>query len=217
MKRVYAPGCAFVLYKPDLVERLHAILNENLGEMDRLLTCCKNIPPLEPRTQVITTCPGCDKRYRTNYEDSSNTALWEILATSDFFPFPDYDGKEMSIIDACPTRDQVRVHDAVRAALNKMNIKLIEPMNTRTKSNCCGDSFWELIPTDDVKNQMIKRTSEMPVDDVVVYCVSCSKSVFIGGKKPHYLIDLLFSEETIPKILDPDLWHQELDEYIANH
>ncbi len=217
MKRIYAPGCAFVLYKPDLVERLHIILNDNLGDMDRLLTCCKNIPPLEPGTEVISTCPGCDKRYRENYEDSSHIALWEILARSDFFPFPDYGGKKMSISDTCPTRDQVRVHDAVRAVLNKMNIDLIEPMSTRTKSICCGDSFWELIPTDEVKNQMIKRTSEMPVNDVVVYCVSCSKSVFIGGKTPHCLIDLLFSEDTIPKTLDPDQWHKELDEYIAEH
>ncbi len=216
-KRVYAPGCAFTLYKPDLVERLHTILNEYLGEMDRLLTCCKNAPSLEPGTAVISTCPGCDKRYRENYQGSSNIALWEILAKSDFFPFPDYSGKKMSIIDACPTRDQVRVHDGVRSVLHKMNITLIEPKSTRTKSICCGDSFWGLIPTDEVKNQMIKRTLEMPVEEVVVYCVSCSKSVFIGGKTPHYLIDLLFNEETIPKALEPDLWHKELDDYIADH
>jgi len=123
----------------------------------------------------------------------------------------------MSIIDACPTRDQVRVHDAVRAVLDKMNITLIEPKNTRTKSICCGDSFWGLIPIDEVKDLMKKRTSEMPVEDVVVYCVSCSKSVFTGEKKPHYLIDLLFNEETSPKTLEPDLWHKELDEYIADH
>ena len=64
---------------------------------------------------------------------------------------------------------------------------------------------------------MKKRTSEMPVNDVVVYCVSCTKSVFIGGKQPHYLIDLLFNESTIPKNLDPDNWHKELDVYIEKH
>jgi hypothetical protein len=216
-KRVYAPSCALTLYKPDLVEKLHAILNENLGTMERLLTCCKNVPSLEPGTEVISTCPGCDKRYRTNYEDSSNISLWEILAESDFFPFPDYDGKKMSIIDACPVRDQVRVHDAVRSVLHKMKITLVEPESTRTKSICCGDSFWDQIPPDEVKNQMIQRTAEMPLKDVVVYCVSCSKSIFIGGKTPHYLIDLLFNQDTIPKTLEPDQWHKELDDYIADH
>ena len=217
MKRIYAPGCAFILYKPDLVDRLHIILNENFGEMERLLTCCKNIPLLESGTQVISTCPGCDRRYRENYKNSCNISLWEIFAKSDFFPFPDYKGKKMTIIDACPVRDQPRVHDSVRTVLSKMNINLIEPKNTRTKSICCGDSFWNLIPIDEVKNQMIKRTSDMPVEDVVVYCVSCTKSVFIGRKTPHYLIDLLFNQETIPKTLEPDLWHKELDDYIAKH
>ena len=64
---------------------------------------------------------------------------------------------------------------------------------------------------------MMKRTAEMPEEDVVVYCVSCIKSVFIGGKKPHYLIDLLFGEETLAKTFEPDAWHKELDEYIAVH
>ena len=57
----------------------------------------------------------------------------------------------------------------------------------------------------------------MPSDDVVVYCISCTKSVFIGGKTPRYLVDLLFNEETIPKTLDPDEWHKELEEYISQH
>ena len=123
----------------------------------------------------------------------------------------------MTILDACPTRDQVRVHESVRILLDKMNISLIEPENTRTKSICCGDSFWELVPIDKVKEQMFGRTSQMPVDDVVVYCVSCSKSVFLGGKTPRYLLDLLFNEETLPKTLEPDLWHGELDAYISEH
>lgn len=215
MKRIYAPGCAFTLYKPDLAERIHSVLNKNLGDMDQLTNCCKNEPQLEPGSEVISTCPGCDKRYRTNYEDSSNISLWEILADSDFFPFPDYKRKKMTIIDACPVRDQTRVHNAVRTVIQKMNITLIEPESTRTKSICCGDSFWGEIPTDKVKNQMIKRTSQMPVEDVIVYCVSCSKSVFIGGKTPHYLIDLLFNQKTIPKTIEPDLWHKEIDDYIA--
>jgi hypothetical protein len=98
-----------------------------------------------------------------------------------------------------------------------MNIKLIEPEKTGLNSSCCGDSFWGKIPTEKIKSIMIKRALEMPVDDVVVYCVSCTKSLFIGGKKPHYIIDLLFGEETIPKTIDPDKWHKELDDYIQTH
>ena len=98
-----------------------------------------------------------------------------------------------------------------------MNITLVEPEKTGTKGVCCGDTFYGEIPAEKVNIQMKKRASEMPVDDVVVYCVSCTKSMFIGGKKPHYMVDLLFGEETIPKTIATDKWHQELDEFIALH
>jgi Fe-S oxidoreductase len=217
MKRVFAPGCALILYKPEFVEKLHIILNENVEEMGLLDLCCRNQPKLKEDTEVINICPGCDKRYRENYEESTTISLWELFAKSDFFPFPDYHGKEMTIIDACPTRSEVRVHKSIRTLLKKMNITLIEPEKTGTKSTCCGDSFYGNIPTEKVKFQMRKKSSEMPVEDIVVYCVSCSKSVYIGGKKPHYMIDLLFNEETIPKIFEPDEWHNELNEFIVTH
>ena len=57
----------------------------------------------------------------------------------------------------------------------------------------------------------------MPVEDVVVYCVSCVKSMFIGGKKPRYMMDLLFGEETLPQITDTAEWHRQIDEYMLNH
>jgi Fe-S oxidoreductase len=217
MKRVFAPGCALILYKPGLVGKLNTVLNENIEEMDILNLCCRNQPELNKGTEVINICPGCDKRYRENYDESTTISLWEILANTDFFPFPDYHGKEMTIIDACPTRSEVRVHKAIRTLLRKMNIKLIEPEKTGTKSTCCGDSFWDVLPIDKVKTQMRKKASEMPVDDVVVYCVSCSKSMFIGGKKPRYMIDLLFDEETVPNTYEPDEWHKQLDEFISTH
>lgn len=206
-----------MIYKPKLAEILHLILNENLGKMDQLMTCCHHDPKFNTKTEVINICPGCDKRFGKDYQNCSTISLWEILAESDFFTFPDYKGKRMSIVDACPTRDKGKVHIAIRKILGKMNITLVEPKHTRTKSTCCGDSFYGVIPTDKVKEQMIKRTAEMPEEDVVVYCVSCVKSVFIGGKKPHYLVDLLFSEETIPKTFEPDNWHKELSDYIEKH
>ena len=217
MKRIFAPGCALILYKPELTQKLHKILKEHFGDIDLLDLCCKNHPKLTPGTDIINVCPGCDKRYKQNYEYITTTSLWELLNKSDFFPFPDYKGEEMSIIDACPTRSEIQIHKAIRTLLKKMNIKLIEPSKTGTKSTCCGDSFYGVISTKKVISQMKKKASEMPVDNVVVYCVSCSKSIYIGGKKPHYMIDLLFNEDTIPKTYSPNEWHNELDEYIANH
>jgi hypothetical protein len=106
---------------------------------------------------------------------------------------------------------------AVRALANKMNISIVEPVHTRQKSTCCGDTFYGKLPTDEVIGLMKAKAAEMPVEDVLVYCVSCSQSMFIGGKRPRYLVDLLFDEETSPISYDPDQWHRELDVYIEAH
>lgn len=217
MKQVYAPGCALLIYKPHLAKKVLEFLNENLGDIPEHLICCRHEPNLENGTQVINTCAGCDRRYRELYDGISTISLWEILAESKTFPFPDYQGMEMSIHDACPTRTEERVHKAIRKLLERMNIKVVEPKNTRTHAICCGDSFYGSLPIKKVKEQMKKRSDEMPCENVVVYCVSCIKAMHIGGKKSRYMIDLLFGEDTEIGTFEPDEWHNELEEFINEH
>lgn len=217
MKQVYAPGCALLIYKPKLAEKVLEFLNQNLGDVPEHLICCRHNPDLESGTRVINTCAGCDRRYRELYDGISTISLWEMLAESKTFSFPDYNGMEMSIHDACPTRTEERVHSAIRKLLGKMNIKVIEPKNTRNKAICCGDSFYDTLPVEHVKELMRKRSNEIPCDNVVVYCVSCIKAMYIGGKNPRYILDLLFEEETEIGTFEPDAWHGELQKFIDEH
>ena len=217
MRTVYAPGCALMLYKPGLAARVLQWLRTELGDVDEHLTCCKHEPGLERPARVVNTCPGCDRRYRQLYEGVSTISLWEIVAASSRFPFPDHAGAVMTVLDACPTRDQGRVHEAIRALLSRMYIEVVEPEWTRTRGICCGDTFYGSLPVARVKDQMRKRAAEMPVEDVVVYCVSCCKAMHIGGRRPRYMVDLLFGEETTPGTLEPDAWHAEIDSFIAAH
>jgi Fe-S oxidoreductase len=217
LDKIYAPGCALTIYKPHLAEKIHDLLRENLGEIKRLDTCCRNHPPLRDNVQVINTCPGCDRRYRNNYTDSTTKSVWEIISEGNWFPFPDYHGARMSIHDACPTRDQVRVHKAIRILLGEMNIKVVEPERTGTSATCCGDSLYPDLLVDLVHEAMRRRGAEMPTEDVVVYCVSCVKSMFIAGRRPRYLVDLLFGEETIPQTTNTVEWHRQIDDYTLNH
>ena len=217
MKQVYAPGCAFMIYKPELAEKVLKFLNKDCKDIKMHLTCCRHDPKLEEGTQVINTCAGCDRRYRELYEGISTISLWEILSESETFPFPDYKGLEMTIHDACPTRNEDRVHIAVRKLLERMNVKVIEPPNTRTKAICCGDSIYGILPVEKVKEQMKRRSEEMPCKDVAVYCISCIKAMHIGGKRPRYIVDLLFGEPTEAGTFEPDEWHNELQRFIDGH
>jgi Fe-S oxidoreductase len=217
MLRVFAPGCALKIYKPELAAKLLSFLNKDGAGIREHELCCRHEPHLAPGTQVINVCAGCDRRFRTLYDGVSTISLWEVLAESRDFPFPDYSGLEVSILDACPTRGETRVHDAMREILRRMAIKVIEPELTRTCGTCCGDSFYGMLPVDRVKELMAKRAAEMPREEVVVYCVSCVKAMHIGGKRPRYVVDLLFGEETEIGTHEPDAWHGELQEYIDAH
>jgi Fe-S oxidoreductase len=217
MNQVFAPGCALMLYKPHLAETLQRFLFKDVEGTAMHLACCRHAPGLPAGTRVINVCAGCDRRYRELYEGISTVSLWELLAKNHDFPFPDYGGVEMAVLDACPTRAETRVHDAVRVLMERVNIKAVEPANTRAHGTCCGDSFYGVLPLENVKRQMAKRAGEMPRQDVVVYCVSCVKAMHIGGKRPRYLVDLLFGEETWPGTYEPDGWHRELQEYIDSH
>ena len=217
LKKIYAPGCALMIYKPELAKKATDFLNLELTNIPQHLTCCRHEPNLEIGIQIINTCAGCDKRYRELYAGISTISLWEILANSTTFHFPDYHGVEMTIHDACPTRSEARVHNAIRQLLVKMNVKVIEPELTKTKAICCGDSYYGAIPVDKIKEQMKNRSQQMPCNDVVVYCVSCINAMYIGGKKPRYIIDLLFEEETVVKTFEPEQWHNELQDFIDRH
>lgn len=216
-KLFFAPGCALMIYKPDLAWKIHQYLNEIFGETEMLLTCCQHNPNFNENSRVINVCPGCDKRFGRDYKGVTTTSLWEIVNEKGFFEFPDYKGRSMSIIDACPTRDEDRVQNAIRSLLIKMNIRLVEPTNTRKESTCCGDVYYGSMPTAKVKELMTEKALEMPEYDIVVHCVSCIIAVLNGGKNPKYLADLIFNEETHPKSIDLDKWHKELSEFIATH
>ena len=206
-----------MLYKPELAEKILAVLNENYRNVELLLTCCQHDPGLPQNSKVINVCPGCDKRFDKNYPGVSTVSLWEVFNAMDNFRFPDYNGTRMTIIDACPTLNEDRVQDALRDLLVKMNISLIEPANTRKNSTCCGDVYYGSFPTAKVKEFMVEKANEMPLNEIAVHCVSCVVSVFNGGKNPRHMADLLFNEETVFENTDLDTWHDKLKVYIESH
>lgn len=213
----FNPGCALSLYKSEKELQILEYLNENFDDVALHKICCRHEPKLPQNSTIINVCAGCDRRFRSLYEGIDTISLWEIIDSLDNFPFPDYKGLKMSVHDACPVREKPVVHKAVRSLLKKMNIEIVETDLHGTKSVCCGDDFYGILPLEQVHVLMKKRANSMPCEDVAVYCVSCIKSMYIGGKKPRHLIDLLFNEETEPQEYRTDKWHDELNNYIDKH
>ena len=213
----FAPGCALMLYKPQLAAKIHTVLSEIVGEVLLYTDCCHHDVALPDGICIINVCPGCNRRFKAKRAGITTVSLWEILMERDGFAYPDYGGMEMAVHDACPTRTETQVHAAVRTLLERMNIKVLEPAHTKTNQQCCGDSYYPAHPMPVVRQKMQERADEMPAQDVCVYCVDCVKSLHIGGKTPRYLPDLLFGEPTVPPLFDTEPWHAMLAAYRDAH
>lgn len=216
-KLLFAPGCALKIHEPALADQALAYLSGRLGIEKTHDICCKKDPRFDEDTMLITVCSGCQKRFLELYPKSSSRSFWEVLDEDPSFPFPDYHGVSMSVQDACPTKNNTSVHRAVRSLLSKMNITVVEDAQNGLSSVCCGDSLYPSQPIHSVNARMRERAQGMPCDDIVVYCVSCIKSVHIGGKQPQFLLSLLFGEKTQPGVYETEAWHKQLEQYQAAH
>ncbi len=217
MNTYFNPGCAISIYKPEIENKIIEYLNKNYEETAIHKICCRHEPQIEKGSLIINVCAGCDRRFRSLYEGISTISLWEIIDDLDPFAYPDYQGLKMSVHDACPVREKPQIHRAVRNLLKKMNIEVLETKFNGTRSICCGDDFYPKHSVDKIHIAMRKRAESMPCEDVCVYCVSCIKSMHIGGKTPRHLVDLLMNEATDPQTHDTVKWHEQLQEYIDCH
>lgn len=210
-------GCALTLYKPHAETKLLEILQGILGDVKMHNICCRHDPMLPADSTIINVCAGCDKRFGSLYEGIDTISLWEVLETACAYPFPDYNGREVSLHDPCPVRTNPKVHEAVRTLLEKMNLTLHEPARNGEKSVCCGDSLYKAVPLEEVYGKMRERAAQMPCEDVVVYCVSCIKAMDIGKRHPLHLVDLLLGEQTQFPAWGLEEYHDLLEDYIAVH
>lgn len=214
----FNPGCALSLYKPDMEQKILAYLRRSIPDVQLHKVCCRHQPGLPEQSVIINVCAGCDRRFGSLYPNVSTVSLWEVIDRMDDFPFPNYQGAEMSIQDACPVRDRPEVHRAVRSLMRKMNISVVEAAAHGSESVCCGDSLYGAVEDlQTIHFAMRRRAESMPCRDVAVYCVSCIKAMHIGGRIPRYMVDLLWGERTDPQEYRTAEWHDQLERYIDAH
>ncbi len=216
-KCYFNPGCALSIYKPESGHKILDVLNKYFGSVKIHSICCHHDPQLPHGSTIINNCAGCDRRFRSLYKGIQTISLWEVLDSIENLPLPDHTGLTVSVQDSCSYRPKPQVHAAVRSILRKMNMEIIDSKFSGTKSICCGDNFYPQLPIRKVTELQKKRASQMPCQDVVVYCVSCIKSMAIGGKTPHYMVDLVLNEETELQETRIDVYHDVVNLYINTH
>lgn len=216
-KCYFNPGCAMSLYKPELPDMMLGLLREHFGSVKMHRVCCHHDPGLPAGSVIINNCAGCDRLFRKLYAGISTITYWEVLDSLPGLELPDYGGLAVSVHDSCSFRCKPQVHEAVRSLLGKMNLHVVESGFSREKSICCGDNLYGHVPAERVEQFQRMRAAQMPCRDVVVTCISCIRSMTVGGKQPRYLPDLIFGRGT-PLMHDTlEGYHDSLDAYIAAH
>ncbi len=216
-KCYFNPGCALSLYKPDVPEQMLKLLQTHFGSVKLHNICCRHDPGLAPGSTIINNCAGCDRRFRSLYENINTISYWEVIDSIPDLTLPDYSGLKVSIHDSCGYRHKPQVHRAIRSLLSKMNIEMVETQFSGTESVCCGDNFYGSVSNEQVEERIRMRAEQFPCDNIVVYCIGCLRAMTSAGKKPLYLPDLLLGRtgEPMPDTLDE--YHSKLETYIQAH
>lgn len=213
-KCYFNPGCAMTTHDVENEQLIYKLLNENFGTVKMHNRCCRHQPNLPEGSVIINNCAGCDRRFRSIYEGIDTISLWEILDAIDNLDLPNHEGLKVSVQDPCSYRPKPQVHQSVRSLLKKMNIEVEEALCHGTSSVCCGDNFYPKLSIEEVNELQKKRASEMPCENVVVYCVSCLKSMTIGEKQGLHLMDLILNKNSFAGETDLSSYHANLKEYI---
>lgn len=213
----FNPGCAINICYPDSGPKILEFLNAHFGPVEMHTICCHYNPQLPHGSTIISNCAGCDLRLGSLYAGIRTITLWEVLDSIENLPLPAYNGLQLSVHDSCVFRSKPQIPAAIRSLLRKMNVQIVESKHSGTKSICCGDNFYPKIPIEEVAAFQKKRAAQMPCQDVAVSCVSCIKSMAIGGKTPRHMIDLILKQETDPGDTRIDLYHEAIKKYRSEH
>lgn len=218
-KRVFFPGCSLSSYSPEIVMKTYDYLREKLPGIGIALKCCGNPTHAMGERErfnelysgvkdefeenevdeVIVACLNCYNTIKRNSKNLKVISLWEVISEygvpkekKDYYKFL---YKEFSIHDPCPTRNEDRIHDAIRDILNQLGIKVVEMEFNRRNTLCCGSGAMIGVTSKDLAlKQREKRANQSESDYIVTYCEECVESMKQGGKKSIHILDLLFND-----------------------
>ena len=212
---VFFPGCQLSASSPEQVEKVYAYLTEKLpGGVGLMLRCCGapadwagNQELLENslevlveeweklgKPQIIVACSTCHSMFKERFPEV--VSLWKLM---DHLELPvqgngassGSQGK-VAVQDACTTRHEPLIHDAVRHILTKLGYEVEELPYNKELTKCCGfGGLTSFVNPELAKEIVEERISESPTD-YVAYCAMCRDNFASKGKRTFHILDLIF-------------------------
>lgn len=195
MSNIYFPGCKYTALSPQTSTKIKEYLQ---GKMAVSITgCCRvHHKPLTAEDTALVICPTCYFNLRQNAPQAQTISIWEMLADQDDFPWPDYQGKSITVQDCMDTRNHPRWQQAVRIILQRMNLTVIEIEKSFTQADFCNiETSISAEPKEKQMEQLRNHCKEYTTESVVCYCTGCLNSLKIGGAQGIHLMDVIMEND----------------------
>ena len=207
MREVYFPSCNFNRLAPAAAKAVRGYLSPRMP----VAGCCRtDAMAYEPGTVGLYLCQACRAviaerapgRFRLKH-------LVEYLLEDPAFVWPDHSGLTATVQDCWRDRDHPEVHAAVREALRRMKVTVVEMAENREKSVYCGNIHFEprdpenvallarygglspdRLPEEARRRLMREQAAKYPCGTVVTACNRCTSCMRGIGPRVIHLMEL---------------------------
>ncbi|MDR3586223.1 MAG: heterodisulfide reductase-related iron-sulfur binding cluster [Desulfosporosinus sp.] len=224
-KYLFFPGCQLSASSPEQVEKVYAYLTEMLaGGVGLMLRCCgapadwagnqalfqNSLKDLVAqweslgKPQLIVACSTCHSMFRERFPEV--VSLWELM---DNLALPvqgtKASGGKVAVQDACTTRHEPVIHEAVRHILTKLGYEVEELPFSKELTKCCGYGGLTSFANPELAGKIVEeRIGESPTD-YVAYCAMCRDNFASKGKRTFHLLDLIFGTDLDKAAIRPSV------------
>jgi len=224
-KYVFFPGCQLSASSPEQVEKVYAYLTEKLsGGVALMLRCCgapadwagdqalfqNSLKVLVEqweslgRPQLIVACSTCHSMFRERFPEV--VSLWELMSDLDLpVQGVSVSGGKVAVQDACTTRHEPVIQDAVRNILGKLGYEVEELPFSKELTKCCGFGGLTSFANPGLGKKIIEDRISESTTDYVAYCAMCRDNFASKGKRTFHLLDLIFGTDLEEAAIRPSV------------
>lgn len=207
MNEIYFPSCNFTKASPEAAKRIRAYLKQRMPAAG----CCR-VDKLEyaPGITALYFCQACRETLEKRVPETCTPQNLFVYLTEDpDFAWPDYSGLTVTVQDCWRDRHHPEIFAAVRTALEKMHVSVMEMEENRERSVYCGTLHFEPKNPDTIallaesedksisrmpqKSQitlMKEQVEKFPCQPAVTCCNRCTAGIEMAGGKAVHLMEL---------------------------
>lgn len=207
MNEIYFPSCNFTKASPEAAKRIRAYLKERMP----VAGCCRIDKLKYPQgSTALYFCQACRETLESRVpEILTPKNLFAYLVEDSSFPWPDYSGLTVTIQDCWRDRRHPEIFTAVRTALKKMQVSVVEMEENRERSVYCGTLHFEPknpqniallaeqgeksishMPPETQIRLMREQVEKFPCSLTVTCCNRCKAGIQMAGGHGVHLMEL---------------------------